>query len=353
MNIQEAKKIIAIAKEADDTVIMQGKHGIGKSAIVREYCNDNHYYLTELFLSNQEVGDLIGRPETIDMVQYWSVPNWLQKMYDANAEGKECILHLDEFNRADPDVLQAALQLILEGKIHEHELPKLNGKRTHIIASINPPNSLYDVNELDPALLDRFLFINVEPCLKTFIQIGKSHNIHESIINFLIANPKFLHWEPKDSNEVGATPRSWDKLSNYIHLHDKKDLGDLGDSILDIIMGKVGKIPGMEFYVFMNSSSVKLSDIIEVINKNKDLYDDIQELANSIPRLDSPIQRTNAVHQIKDPFTLLVYLYSVEQEILISSLKDLRNTDIFNELVKIDDALNNKELFKKATSASI
>lgn len=349
MNIQEAKIIIGIAKDADDVVIMQGKHGIGKSAIVQEYSRENNYYLTELFLSNQEVGDLIGLPETINGVQYWSIPHWLQRMYDANAEGKECILHLDEFNRADPDVLQAALQLILEGKIHEHELPKLNGKRTHIVASINPPSSLYDVNELDPALLDRFLFINVEPCLKTTIRYCEDNNVHRTIIDFLTTNQKFLHWEPKDSNEVGATPRSWAKLSNYIHLHDENDLGN---SLLDIITGKVGKIPGMEFYVFMNSSSVKLSDIIEEINKNKDLYGDIQELANSIPRLDSPIQRTNAVHQIKDPFTLLVYLYSVEQEILISSLKDLRNSDIFNELVKIDDALNDKELFKKATSAS-
>ena len=351
MNIQKAKEILKLARLAKDVVILQGKHGIGKSSIVKEFCNENGYYLTELFLSNQEVGDLIGRPETIDMVQYWSVPNWLKKMQEANERGIECILHLDEFNRADPDVLQASLQLILEGKIHEHELPVLNGVKTQIIASINPPDSNYDVVDLDPALLDRMLVVNVEPDLQTFIDFSNRNNIHNSIIEFLLENPKYLHWEPENINEVGSTQRSWAKLSNYIHIHDDINIDD--ENLLSIITGKVGKIPGTEFYVYLNSESVKLSDIISNINKNREHYSDIQELADSLPVLNSPIQKTQAVHQIKDPFVLLVYLYSLPIEILISSLKELKNEEIYKQIVKLDDALNNKELFKRATSAAL
>ena len=181
MNIQEVKEILEIARSADDTVILQGKHGIGKSAIVREFSLDSGFYLTELFLSNQEVGDLIGYPVTENNIQKWSVPEWLHRMHEESKKGKHCILHLDELNRADPDVLQAALQLVLEGKIHEHSLPVLDSRRTFIIASINPPGEEYNVHELDPALLDRFLLFKVKPDLEAFLDFCSKNSIDSRI----------------------------------------------------------------------------------------------------------------------------------------------------------------------------
>lgn len=336
-----------ISRLAKDTLIAQGKHGIGKSSVIQQYCYENNFYLVELFLSTQEVGDLIGYPETKDGVQYWSIPAWLQRMYDAQSAGIHCVLHLDELNRADPDVLQAALQLVLEGKIHEHTLPILDSQKTQVLASINPPG-IYNVHELDPALLDRFLLVNVEVDLKTSISYFKDKNVHDSIINFLQENPKYLHWMSEDLNEKGASPRSWEKLSNYINLMDS-----IPDKLLiDIITGKIGIVPGMEYYVFLNSDNVKIKDIIDSIEENKDKFSDIQELANIIPKMSSPIQKTNAIYNIKDAFHLLVYLYSLEQEILIMSLKSLKssNVDLFKKIVDLDDSLNNKNLFKKATA---
>lgn len=337
MNIRKSKDIFKLAKLAKDTVILEGKHGIGKSSIVQEYSKENNYYLTELFLSNQEVGDLIGHPITENGVMSWSVPVWLHRMREASAKGIECILHLDELNRADPDVLQSALQLVLEGKIHEHSLPITAGNKTQIIASINPADDIYDVIELDPALLDRFLFISVEPDLESFIEYCIEKNIHSEIQEFLKENPKYLHWS---SDKIGSTPRSWAKLSNYLYL-------DLGENALDIIIGKIGIIPGKEFFVFMNSK-INLRDVIEVIEANKSKFSNIQELANTLPNLGSPIRKTSAIQQIKDPFNLLVFMYSLEQEILVSALKDLKGTEIFSNLVRLDEALNNKALFKKA-----
>lgn len=337
MNIRKVKGILNLVKLAKDTVILEGKHGIGKSSIVQEYSRENNYFLTELFLSNQEVGDLIGHPITENGVMSWSIPVWLHRMQEASSKGIECVLHLDELNRADPDVLQSALQLVLEGKIHEHSLPITNNNKTQIIASINPPDDVYDVIELDPALLDRFLFISVEPDLESFLGYCEENNIHPEIQEFLKENPKYLHWS---SDKIGSTPRSWAKLSNYLFL-------DLEENTLDIIIGKIGIIPGREFFTFMNSK-INLRDVIDVIRKNKSEYSDIQELANTLPNLGSPIRKTAAIQQIKDPFDLLVFMYSLEQEILVSSLKDLKGTEMFNNLVKLDEALNNKALFKKA-----
>lgn len=347
MKISSLKKVLMISRLAQDTLIIQGKHGIGKSSVVQQYCDENGFYLVELFLSNQEVGDLIGYPETRNGVQYWSMPAWLHRMHDAQRAGKHCVLHLDELNRADTDVLQAALQLVLEGKIHEHSLPILNSQKTQVLASINPPGD-YNVQELDPALLDRFLLVNVEVDLKSSLEHFKSNNVHDSIIEFLQETPKYLHFMPEDLNEKGASPRSWEKLSNYIKMKDS-----IPDELLiDIITGKIGVIPGMEYYVFLNSGNVKIQDIIDSIEENKDRFSDIQDLANVLPKLGTPIQKTNAIYNIKDAFHLLVYLYSLEQEILIMSLKSLKssNVDLFKKIVDLDDSLNNKNLFKKATN---
>lgn len=347
MKISNLKEVLGISRLAQDTLIIQGKHGIGKSSVVQQYCYENDYYLVELFLSNQEVGDLIGYPETRDGVQYWSMPVWLHRMYEAQKAGKHCVLHLDELNRADTDVLQAALQLVLEGKIHEHSLPILDSQKTQVLASINPPGD-YNVHELDPALLDRFLLVNIEVDLKSSLRYFRERDVHDSITEFLSENPKYLHFMPEDLNEKGASPRSWEKLSNYIKIKDS-----IPDELLiDIVTGKIGVIPGMEYYVFLNSDNVKIQDIIDSIEENKDKFSDIRDLADVLPKLGTPIQKTNAIYNIKDPFHLLVYLYSLEQEILIMSLKNLKssNVDLFKKIVDLDDSLNNKNLFKKATT---
>jgi len=84
MKISKIKPILAAAHEADDSVLMEGLHGIGKSEIVKQYCDENDYHYTALFLSHQEVGDLIGIPVTEiinnESVTLWSKPIWLQRM---------------------------------------------------------------------------------------------------------------------------------------------------------------------------------------------------------------------------------------------------------------------------------
>lgn len=86
MNINEAKKVIAAAALAGDTVIMEGPHGIGKSTSVKQFAKENNYYCQELFLSHMEVGDVIGIPRTIEqhgeVLTTWTKPIWLQRMID-------------------------------------------------------------------------------------------------------------------------------------------------------------------------------------------------------------------------------------------------------------------------------
>ena len=87
MNINEVKGIIRAAALADDTVIIEGLHGIGKSEAAKQIMEEDDYHMETLFLSHQEVGDLIGTPHTImdgdTAITTWSVPIWLDRMNNA------------------------------------------------------------------------------------------------------------------------------------------------------------------------------------------------------------------------------------------------------------------------------
>lgn len=361
MNISSAKQHILAAMLADDAVIMEGKHGIGKSQIVEQIANEQDYHLETLFLSHQEVGDVIGIPNDmiVDGVKctVWSVPIWLQRMNMAAKEGKKCILFLDELNRAQLDVRQSALQLVLERRIHEHELPTVDGERTMVVAAINPSDdehSSYQVDELDAALLDRFLHVSVEADLESWLDWARTSGVHQMIRDFLTENPDRLHYTPKDGS-MGTAPRSWAKLSNYLHNVDK-----ISEDIMPTIFkGKLGEKIANQFYSFYLNyvDVVKMDDVIELIDNNKHKYNKIEDLAEVVAELmsKSEVSHKHEMAELfkqkyegkEDKYAFLTYIYSLEPEIKISFLKKFKENDAknYHEFVAYDKKINDKKLF--------
>lgn len=359
MDIATAKQIIKAAALADDTVIMEGLHGIGKSNIVRQFAKENGYHIEELFLSQQEVGDLIGIPHTVDedgvKLTVWSVPIWLQRMRKAAAQGKHCVLFLDELNRAPIDVRQSALQLVLDRQIHEHELPVVDDTRTLVVSAINPADE-YQVDELDPALLDRFLVIEVEPDTKEWLKWARDEKVNPIVRDFISEKPDRLHWTSADGKR-GATPRSWAKLGDFM---DKID--EIPEDILfQIMKGKIGTELGSQFFSFFKNyvDVVKVADIEKIVKDNKDVVENIDELAALIAdkcEKTEAIQKSELAHQLADKYMekddilpFLAYLYSLEIEICVAFLKGYQKDEAkkYQKLAKIDMELNNKELFKR------
>ena len=84
MFIAEVPEILKICLEANETLLMEGSHGIGKSQISREFAEKENVHNETLFLSHQEVGDLIGMPRTVEVhgefVTTWTKPIWLHRM---------------------------------------------------------------------------------------------------------------------------------------------------------------------------------------------------------------------------------------------------------------------------------
>lgn len=362
MDIQSAKLMIAAAAIADDAVIMEGLHGIGKSAIVKQYTKENDYHIEELFLSHQEVGDIIGIPHTIsdgkDTLTTWSVPVWLQRMRKAADRGQKSVLFLDELNRAPIDVRQSALQLVLERKIHEHELPIVDGARTLVVAAINPSDD-YQVDELDPALLDRFLFISIDPDTKAWLKWMREEQKNQVVRDFIAEYPDRLHFTPKDGKR-GASPRSWTKLADYMDNIQKID----PEILFQVMKGKVGSELASQFFTFYKNyvDVVKIADIEKVVHDNKEKHiEEIAALISSLMEKTEAIQKSEMINQMadkymdkKDIFPFMAYLYSLEIEICVPFLKGYRVSEPkkYKKIAEVDAEINNKELFKRVVQAA-
>lgn len=359
--INKAKQILKVAYYAQDSVLLEGKHGIGKSEIVQTFANENNSYMFPLFLSTQETGDLIGIPSEhiVDgqKVTQWSKPIWLQRMEEKAKQGIPCVLFLDELNRAPLDVRQSALQLVLEGKIHEHSLPIVNGIKTLVVGAINPSDD-YQVAELDSALLDRFLCVNVTIDAREWLEYARKKEVVQVIRDFISEFPDRLHFTPENGSK-GSSPRGWVKLSDLL-----KNVEGIGnDVVFDIIKGKVGEVVGAQFFgYFSKYSEVVKTDEIEDYISEIDSDGSVEQLGEKVAKKFSKIEAIRKLeisqelcsrHLGKETAKIaLVYLYSLEIESCVSFLKNMKGSDpeLFAKIVDVDKTLNNKELFRRIVS---
>lgn len=226
MNVGNAKIIVRKAIESRLTPIIWGKHGIGKSQIVSqlgedlakeeklEYTtdplcfDDKHFGLVDLRLGQMEVGDLLGMPFGLSDKQQtiWFKPQW----FPVHPKSRG-IIFLDELNRARLDVLQAVFQLVWDRRINTHKLPQGWG----IVVACNPSGSDYFVNELDPALMDRFVHIKLTPEVKEWVVWAKNKGeVMPEITDFIEKYPEMLGNEGCEVPiDVKPSPRSWHVFS--------------------------------------------------------------------------------------------------------------------------------------------
>lgn len=427
MNIKELQYVFQAADKANDSVIVESVHGVGKSDSVKQFAREHDYFCQELFLSMMDTGDMLGIPRTrmvgSETRTVWSETDWFgritdeafpqlnhvsdlvftddkfrefvlshhtneitrselntlyAKFYDliddrlyvvqkdstvSSSRGRRSVLFLDELNRSNLDVRQAALQLILNKELHSHKLPYINGKCTIIIAAINP-SDIYQVDELDDALLDRFLHVTLEPDTKEWLSWARATGINQVVQDFIAEKPKMLHYMPVDKS-IGATPRSWAKLAAFVDNFDKTPK----EVHFTIVKGKIGTELAGQFLQFFNNYSkvVKVEDIETIVTKEMKRTMNPEVIAKKIAKLiekQEAIQKNQLVEVLYDKYIingsgissdampLLAFLYALEIENLAAFLKPLKNSDHknYSKLIKVDADLNNKELFRKITT---
>lgn len=209
-NSMSIKTYVEVSKRlpVGTSTLLRGPHGIGKSQLVREVAEHYGLPVVDRRLSQMTEGDMIGLPSTDGECTRFNPPDWF----------KECCtfpraLFLDEINRATPEVMQASFQISLDRELNGWKLHK----DTRIFAAVNS-SAAYNVNEMDPALLDRFWTIDLEPTVADWVNWAKKDNrVHDNVIHFILANEKWLD-SPKDAEPSSVNPsrRSWERLSQAL-----------------------------------------------------------------------------------------------------------------------------------------
>lgn len=383
-NSTQLEDIYKVACDTTVSVIVEGDHGIGKSESVYSFAKKNDFHVEPLFLSHQEVADLIGIPTlerdaTNHALTTWSKPIWLHRMEEAAKAGKRCILFLDELNRAQTEVRQAALQLVLDKQIHEHRLPKtvVNGVAfdTFVVAAVNPADGFYQVDELDPALLDRFLHFKLHVNADGWLEWATSNNVHKTIIAY-IANSKDKLYVKDENASIFPTPRSWVKLSELLKSYEDKNI-DNHALLYNLISGKIGHTVGAQFQTYYkeNSVIVTVEDVKKLCSKayptavskfGDKTVDAVDAVAEKIKKLIEPLEipllkelSTNMIStylddsgkiKFEDAYPLICYLHALPIEQLAAIIKELqvesedKNSKMFDNLAEIAPG---KEIFRR------
>lgn len=207
----DIKSFVQCAKNLDvrDSVLIRGKHGIGKSQITAQLAKHFGLPLIDKRLSQLSEGDMIGLPELVNGSTRFAHPDWYVQACE-----EPTLLFFDELNRALPEVMQAAFQVVLDRQLNGKSLHK----DTRIFAAINN-DSMYQVNEMDPALIDRFWIVDLEPTTKDWLDWAKMSakdgggEIHPFLIQYVQANETALWPSPKaNPSDKQPSPRSMEKM---------------------------------------------------------------------------------------------------------------------------------------------
>jgi hypothetical protein len=271
MTITTFKKV-AVKLPASTSVLLRANHGVGKSGVAKQIrallMKENPglgaFELIDRRAGQLTEGDVIGLPSTDGEVTRFNPPCWVKR-----ACVQPCFMFLDELNRGTVEVMQAFFQLALD-----HEL---NGWKLHpetrVFSAINT-NSMYTITEMDPALLDRFYCIDLEPTVEEFVawcrnpDTEQGGNLHYFISDFIEANEKWLY--PAKNSEVGSvqpTPRAWEFTGRAL-VHANVIEKPQDDLFYQVCRGFVGNEAAIAFkeYCMTVDNQVTGEEIVNKLN---------------------------------------------------------------------------------------
>ncbi len=278
MSIATFKKV-ARRLPATTSILLRADHGMGKSQVVQQLAPDlakrfklnvEDYIVIDRRLSQMTEGDMIGLPSTDGECTRFNPPDWYKMACD-----RPVLLLLDELNRATPEVMQAAFQIVLDRELNGWKLHP----QTMVFACVNT-GATYTVNQMDPALLDRFFVTDLVPTVGDWLDWARQENtvkaakfnIHWIVSDFIAGNRKWLD-TPKNSTDalkVHPSRRSWERLSDALSdaeiIENPKD-----DLFYPMCLGFVGTEATIAFDSFAKSydNQITAEDILERYHTKK------------------------------------------------------------------------------------
>ncbi len=176
--------------------------GMGKSQIMAQTAARLGLKFFDLRLTGRDAVDVLGLPLIEKGETKWARPSMLPKESDGPA-----LLFLDEINRASQMMLNAGLQMVLDHRIGEHELPA-----ECVVMAAGNPESDPGVIRMSSAMKLRFAHLDLEVSTDDWCQWAVAAGIEPVVIAFLRFRPELLHSFDAKAR-VSPNPRAWQFVS--------------------------------------------------------------------------------------------------------------------------------------------
>lgn len=320
VNIGQAKEITeTVASHVfnkgdgnNPAIMLHSKPGIGKSALVKQLCEDHGADFIDVRLSAMDAADVQGIPFVDGGEMKFSTPTWFP-----DNDGKPTVVFFDEINNAPQSVQHAAYRLILDRQVQ-------NGRRFHdkvmVIAAGNRKEDKTGAKAMVPALANRFaVHLEVTEDKDTFVEYALGKGMNHKLVGFLEWQPQYLHVMPKAGQTEFPSPRSWEMVANHLAIFG--DTPQNNYALTAAVEGAVGESASHSFMAYLKYFG-KLPDFTKIMD-GKEEY--------SVPQDDIGIQ------------------FAVTTSLVQHAAANIDNETRCENLIKVYDQLpdENKILFVK------
>lgn len=304
--VSEVESIIS-GIEQRFSYLIEGEHGIGKSAFWKEICIEHNGFMIDMRLGQRDLGDIIGMPfvddinnnkhflhilpEIIrpafvnDLSELGVIGNSTYQDKLLNKRPKESsgksfdfvLLFLDEYNRGTKDVQQAVFEIVYDRT--------MNGKSVHpktfIATACNDNIEVYTITEGDPAFRSRFRSYKFKPTVNEWLEWGKKTGelcsdlifVISTIQNGKLADPPREKLNDGDFlNKPHPNRRSWHEFSKW---YEKNKSNFTNPEIQEVCSGFVG----------MEAAIVFIKAVASMKEIQKDRIDSVKSESENVNKI--------------------------------------------------------------------
>ncbi len=229
-------------------LMLWGPPGVGKSAIVREVCQQEGIGLVDIRLAQREPVDIRGLPVPRGDVVHWLLPGEWPR--DPESRG---IILFDELTAADRTLQVAAYELILDRRLGDlYTVPP----GWYILAAGNRTSDRAVTTTMSSALANRFCHLEVDADLEVWVRWAQAAGVHPDVIAFLRFRPECFLSLDGNLERGWPSPRSWERVGLELEI----GAGLSEDTLRTVLVGLVGPGAATELQAF-RSWAGKLPDV--------------------------------------------------------------------------------------------
>lgn len=211
--IAEAADLMEIMTEENDSVMLWGAPGLGKSAIVHQLGARKNRKVIEYRANLREPVDVRGIPvpDLKTGLTRWLVP---EELPTVARDGEESYLFLDEINTASPQMMAVLMQLVLDRKVGDYVLPE----GCKVIAAGNRVSDRAAAQRMPTALRNRFAHLFITADVGAWCDWANANGVAPEMVAFIRLRRELIHRMPKGDENCFPTPRSLTKAAKYVNV---------------------------------------------------------------------------------------------------------------------------------------